>query len=100
MAVGPGGGQDNAATRPERRLRDPDRRRAAQCRLLYPFGIGTKTVNRYALICVLSPRYRPIPETPFQAEPLHFVQPPSHSFDCTADVLAQRVIGDLSVKPS
>src|SRR6516164_2765408 len=36
------------ATRPERRPRDQDRRRAAQCRPVFPpFRIGTKAVNRH-----------------------------------------------------
>jgi hypothetical protein len=38
------------ATRPERRPRDQDRRRAARCRPVFTFGIGTKAVNRRTLI--------------------------------------------------
>jgi hypothetical protein len=34
------------ATRPERRPRDQDRRGAARCRPVFPFGIGTKAANR------------------------------------------------------
>ena len=40
------------ATRPERRPRDQDRRRAARCRPVFPFGIGTKAVN----LCILIKR--------------------------------------------
>ena len=37
------------ATRPERRSRDQDRRRAARRRPVFPFGIGTKAINRNML---------------------------------------------------
>src|SRR5512146_421183 len=40
------GGEGTVATRPERRPRDQDRRGAARCRPVFPFGIGTKAVNR------------------------------------------------------
>ena len=40
------------ATRPERRPRDQDRRGAARCRPVFPFGIGTKAVN----LCILIER--------------------------------------------
>jgi hypothetical protein len=38
------------ATRPERRPRDQDRRRAARCRPVFTFGIGTNAINRRFLI--------------------------------------------------
>src|SRR5512144_47128 len=41
-----GGGWGTVATRPERRPRDQDRRGAARCRPVFPFGIGTNAVNR------------------------------------------------------
>ncbi len=57
------------ATRPERRPRDQDRRGAARCRPVFPFGIGTKAANR-SLMIVRSLPYLTTPVSPFHAEPL------------------------------
>src|SRR5512135_1800120 len=46
MGDGLDGGEGTVATRPERRPRNQDRRGAARCRPVFPFGIGTKAVNR------------------------------------------------------
>ena len=59
------------ATRPERRPRDQDRRRAARCRPVFPFGIGTKAAKSTSFGQKFSPRYLTTPVCPFHAEPLH-----------------------------
>src|SRR5512135_2008307 len=46
MGDGLDGGEGTVATRPERRPRNQDRRGAARCCPVFPFGIGTKAVNR------------------------------------------------------
>ena len=60
------------ATRPERRPRDQDRRGAARCRPVFPFGIGTKAANRPYVIATFSSPYLTTPVSPFHAEPLHY----------------------------
>src|SRR5512142_1304919 len=64
------GGEGTVATRPERRPRDQDRRGAARCRPIFPFGIGTKAVNR-SFVSVRTLPYLTTPVSPFHAEPLH-----------------------------
>src|SRR5512135_851371 len=72
MGDGLDGGEGTVATRPERRPRDQDRRGAARCRPIFPFGIGTKAVNR-SFVSVRTLPYLTTPVSPFHAEPLHLV---------------------------
>ena len=58
------------ATRPERRPGGQDRRGAARCRPVFPFGIGIKRQIDPICSSVTLP-YLPTPVSPFHAEPLH-----------------------------
>ncbi len=58
------------AKRPERRPRGQDLKGAARCRPVFPFGLGTKAINRGNLIKRALPYLRS-PVFPFHAEPVH-----------------------------